>query len=669
MSVDHLLLCTCGASQSVDADTAGAAVGAKGVRVCERLCTAEIAVAEGALAAGTTMIACGQQTRQFTDLASEMGAGDRLQTVDIRDRAGWTDAAEAHAKQAALLALAALPVPPTPAMEITSGGVCLILGGTAPAGGDAALHAAAKLAETLSVTCLLAEPPGDLVPTDLFDVALGRVRNLGGALGRFDVTVDGYAAADPAGRGGAAFGPAIDGARSACDIVLDLTGGPAFVPAPHKHDGYVRADPKSPADVARAVAEAAELVGTFEKPLYVRFDPALCAHSRASQTGCTRCLDLCPTGAITSAGDTVAIDPLICAGCGECAAVCPTGAASYDAPPVESLFAQLSTLARAFRKAGGTAPRVLFHDAAFGSEMITLSARFGRGLPPDVIPLEVPNVELVGHAELMAALGVGFASAAVLESPRTDADSLAREIATARAIVTGTGGDPGRIASLAPSDPDALEEALWTAAPAPPATEPILPLGGRREVTRLAAKALAKAAGGEVPGPIALPERAPYGAIAIDTGACTLCLACVSLCPTGALADNPDKPQVRFQETACVQCGICRTACPENAIALVPQLDLANAAMTHRVLNEEEPFECISCGKPFGVRSTIERVVEKLAGKHWMYSGSDNVRLIQMCDDCRVNAQYHSDSSPFRMGDRPRIMTTADEIERNKKMN
>ena len=45
------------------------------------------------------------------------------------------------------------------------------------------------------------------------------------------------------------------------------------------------------------------------------------------------------------------------------------------------------------------------------------------------------------------------------------------------------------------------------------------------------------------------------------------------------------------------------------------------------MLKEEEPFCCISCGKAFGVKSTIERIVEKLEGKHWMYTGANAGRL------------------------------------------
>ncbi len=651
--IDRLLLCTCEDSMSLDAERAGAAMGAASVQTVRALCTDQIGTAAKAFAGdGTTMVACGQMVRLFEDLFDDVEAPGRLVCTDIRDRAGWTADGAAHAKQAALLAEAALERPATPVRDVVSEGTVLILGG------EAALGAADRLAERLAVTAIVAAAD-DVAPTDRYDLALGRLRAAAGALGGFEVVIDGYAPLRPGGRGAGRFAAPKDGAKSACDIILDLRGAAPLFPAPDKREGYVRADPRDPAAVERAIAAAAELQGVFEKPLYVRYDAAICAHSRARQAGCTRCLDVCPTGAILPDGDGVAIDPMICAGCGACAAVCPSGAASYDDPDVGFLFNRLRTLVQAYRKAGGSAPRALFHDAGHGADMIRLSARFGRGLPADVIPVEVANVEGVGHAELLAALGVGFARAAVLLTPRTDRTVPERETALARAIA-----GEAALALVDPADPDALEAALYGAEGPEPVSEPILPLGGRREVTRLAATALT---GAEAP--IDLPEGAPYGAVVIDTDACTLCLACVSLCPVGALGDNPDKPQVRFQEAACLQCGICASACPEDAITLAPRLHLGKAALSHRVLHEEEPFECIECGKPFGVRSTIERIAAKLEGQHWMYTNSDNTRLIQMCDDCRVKAQYHDANSPFRMGERPRVRTTEDYLDERKKPN
>jgi len=653
-----LLLCSCDGTMSVDVETARAAAGAQTVQRVNNLCTADLEVAAEALRTdGRTVVACGQMARLFGDLAEELGATDRLACIDIRDRAGWTEAREAHAKQAALLAEGLIERPGTPVRDVESAGVCLILGR-----GEAAVAAAGRLAERLAVTCLLEETPEDLTPAGSFDLALGRLRRATGALGRFEIVVDGYAPQRPGGRGALRFTTPKDGAASSCDIILDLRGAGPLFPAAHKRNGYLRADPRDPAAVERAIAEAAELQGSFEQPLYIRCTESLCAHSRAGQTACTRCLDVCPTGAIVPAGEHVAIDPDICAGCGACAAVCPSGAAAYDDPAVEVLFRRLRTLASTYRKAGGKAPRALFHDA-FGAEMIALSARFGQGLPPDVIPVEVANVEGVGHAEMLAALGVGFADVTALTGPRTDPLVPDREAGLAQAILAGLGRPADMVRLIAPEDPDMLDAVLADPPAGQPLAEPILPAGGRREVTRIAAAALA----GEAPAPIPLPEGAPYGAVLVSAEACTLCQACISLCPSGALADNPEKPQIRFQEAACLQCGLCERVCPENAITLAPQLDLDKAALAHRVLHEEEPFACISCGKEFGVRSTIERITEKLAGKNWMYSDSDNVKLIQMCDDCRVTAQYHTTGSPFRMGERPRVRTTEDDLaERNK---
>ena len=121
-----------------------------------------------------------------------------------------------------------------------------------------------------------------------------------------------------------------------------------------------------------------------------------------------------------------------------------------------------------------------------------------------------------------------------------------------------------------------------------------------------------------------------------------------------SFGENPDLPQLRFQEDACLQCGLCSNICPENAISYEKRLNLSNAALEQTILKEEEPFACIECGSLFGVKSSVERIIDKLAGKHSMFSNSDATKLIQMCDDCRINAQYHSDNNPFAGGERPK---------------
>ncbi|WP_424987350.1 4Fe-4S binding protein [Microbulbifer sp. S227A] len=639
-----LILCDCMGTQRIDPEVISEACGVTCSRVHTALCTTETMSAAALMEQGDAIVACGQERLRFEEFAEEVGV-EPPGFVDLRDRAGWSrQGADATPKMAALVAEALLPASGRRSIDVVSEGVCFITGP-----GEVALELAAQLADALAVTVLLTddtEPPA----VRSFDVVRGRLTRVSGAFGGFEILIDALRQIAPGGRGAFGWTEPRYGARSTCDMVIDLTGAAPMVPAPDKREGYLRADPRDRSAVQRVAFEAVQMVGTFEKPLYLRLDESLCAHSRAGQVGCSNCLDSCPTGAIVPDGDHVAIDPMVCAGCGACAALCPSTAITYQDPPVGHVIARMCALAEGFRAAGGHAPRLLVHDA-HGAEMIRLAARFGQGLPADVIPLELGVVSGFGHAEMLAALAQGFASIHVLLGPATERDALSREAGLAEAMGAG-----GRVTVLDEADPDLMSDALYAATAGPVDVAPVLTLGNRRQIARLSAQALNPAADA----PLSLPEGAPYGAVLVDADACSLCLSCVSLCPSGALIDNPDKPQLRFQEDACLQCGICRTICPEEAITLAPRMDTSDAALTQRVLNEEEPFACIECGALFGVKSTVERVMDKLAGSHPMFASSEQARMIQMCDDCRVNRQFHSTDNPFAGKDKPRVRTTED---------
>jgi ferredoxin len=539
---------------------------------------------------------------------------------------------------AALLAVAAEPAPAAPFVTLTSAGVILVYGRDAQA-----IEAADLLKDQLDVTVLIT-PPAAVAPKRVsdFPVVKGSIRLAKGQLGAFELTIDDYAQPSPSSRGALVFGPAKHDAVSRCDIVLDISGNAPLFPAPDLRDGYLRADPGDPAAVLRAVLNARDLVGTFDKPRYITFSEELCAHSRSRIIGCTRCLDLCPTGAIAPAGDHVAIDARICAGCGQCAAACPTGAASYALPPADALMRRLRLLLTAYRDAGGERAIVLLHDDPHGVPLIDALARFGDGLPANVLPLAVNEVTQIGLEIVAAAFAHGAAGLAFLlrGKPRHDVLGLTLTLGLAEPILQGLGFGSERVIRIETDDPDVLGERLraMTVPLGAPRPSGFLPTGPKREVLRLALRELYGAA----PAPvdvIALPAGAPFGAVEVDATSCTLCLACVSACPTGALLDDPERPMLRFVEDACVQCGLCKATCPEQVITLKPQLDFRAATAPARVLNEQEPFCCIRCGKPFGVRSTIERVVATLADKHWMYQGADRrLDAIKMCADCRVIA-------------------------------
>lgn len=641
-----LLLCDCLGSQSVNGGAISQCTSLACSKVHTNLCGSELAVAQQAIQEGNTIIACQQERHVFEELAEELDVDPPL-VVDIRDRAGWTsDDRSVAAKMAALVSDALMPAPDIKAVDVHSSGICLIIGKA-----ELAQKAAEQLASLLNVTALVPtdDDPGPFDDRH-YDLVKGRLTEAAGALGSFDVRIDAFQQSEKAGRGDPGFSDPQNGARSQCDIILDLSGGNPLFPAHEKREGYLRADPDYPEGIFAAILEASQLVGVFEKPLYVKLDEMLCAHSRAQKTGCTRCLDNCPVGALSPNGDHVSVDTMLCAGCGACSAVCPSGAISYDAPSPANTMQRLENLAKVWRINSDEQPHLLVHDSDYGAQIIRLSARYGRGLPADLIPMQVTSLAAFGHSESLAALAVGFGTVSILISPQTESGGLPFEVELANTIA---GSD--RVHLIEPTEPDQLDEWIWRELEGVEPVNPILPLGTRRQIARLAAKAL-----NPEPISIALPENAPYGALQLDQDACTLCLACISICPSGALGENPDLPQVRFQEDACLQCGICRTICPESALELEPRFNLSDDALSQQVLNEEEPFACVECGALFGVKSTIMRITEQLAGKHSMFADSGAAKMIQMCENCRVNAAYHSENNPFAEGTVPRPRTTDD---------
>ena len=658
----NILICSCEDTMPLDADAVRRGCGGAKVTTANHLCRTQIERFQSAIEDGDPLIVgCTQEAPLFSEIAAELENAAPVSFVNVREAAGWSDqGAKAGPKMAALIAAAAEPVPDVHLVGLSSEGVTLVYGRD-----ERAIEAAKLLADHLDVTVLLSRPK-DIAPPRAteFPVVKGTIRAAKGHFGAFELTVDDYAAPEPSSRGALIFGAARNGAVSRCDLVLDLSGGAPLFPAHDLRDGYLRADPGDPAALLSAVLKARDLVGGFDKPRYITFTQELCAHSRSKIVGCHRCLDLCPTGAIAPAGDHVAIDPNVCAGCGQCAAVCPTGAASYALPPADALLRKLRAMLTAYRNAGGANAVALLHDEPHGAALIDALARHGNGLPANVLPLAVNEVTQVGLEAVAAAFAYGAAGLRFLTraKPRHDIAGLFQTIALADPILNGLGFGTGRVATIETDDPFALGETLRAIPPAAGAARPASfhAIGEKRDVLRIALRELHHAA----PAPVdvvALPDGAPFGTVELNVEGCTLCLSCVAACPTGALSDDQERPVLRFAEDACVQCGLCKATCPEKVISLRPQLDFRAVNAPARVLKEEEPFCCISCGKPFGVKSSIERVAAKLEGKHWMFQNSaKRLDVIKMCADCRVTAMTNENFDPFAAPARPNPRTTED---------
>lgn len=637
------------------------ALGADVGQINISLCRAQISNFETAVQSGDNLIvACTQEAPLFTEVAEELNAKSNITFTNIREAAGWSkDADKASPKIAALLKNAHYESSPALLKSIHSDGMCLIYGS-----GEPALEAAKLLSDKLSVTLLLSDAEDFVLPTTgEVPIYRGDITQAEGSFGSFSITVDNYSPLRPASRGALDFAIARNNATSKCSLILDMSGNtPLFTGHEHR-DGYQRVDPNDPSAVLRAVIKLSDMVGEFEKPIYVDYNADICAHSRSQKQGCNKCLDVCPAGAITDAGDIVEIDSGICGGCGSCNSVCPTGAINYQYPQRNDILSRLQNLISSYSDAGGKNPVILVHDETSGLEMISAVARYGEGLPANVIPFATHATTTVGHVEISGMIASGASQVICLANPQRqdELSGLETEVTLTNSILNGLGfGEENRAQIICETDPDKVEEILWAlATPKALKSDSFQAIGSKRDVSRIIFSKLHEQSK-QKPDAIALPENAPYGRLDINMDACTLCMACTSSCPTGAISDTPGEPKLRFTQAACVQCGLCANTCPEKALTLVPELNFTPAAMQPQTLYEEEPFECISCGTPFATKSTIERISSQLAGKHSMFGNEERSNLIKMCENCRVEAQANSSDDPFSAGNRPRPRTTED---------
>ena len=542
---------------------------------------------------------------------------------------------DGRARRAAVAARQRVEVTPTSAVDYRSSGAVVVIGPPAEA-----LAAAARLASPLRCTVVL--PPDASMPAvDTrtacdFPVLHEKVIQVTGHLGQFAVII----AAEVPG-GALNLLQKLESPQTHFDLVLDLTD-PPFLRYELPPLGYY-APCGDAAALERALSELGEMVGEFEKPRFFRYNPDICAHGNSGLTGCTRCLDACPTYAIISMRDEISVDPYLCQGAGLCATVCPTGAMTYVYPTVADQLQRLAATLKAYYAAAGARPVLLLHDAEAGRERL---ARLAPRLPENVIPFELAELGSLGMEAWLAALAYGAECIALLPAarlPQSVRGAVSEQIIFAGAILAGMGYPADLIRLLEGDDRAVLDElaAILPRRAAPRAT--FAGVDEKRTLLRLAIEHLHASA----PAPrvaVGLPVGAPFGEILVDRAACTLCMSCVSVCPVGALSDGGDMPQLNFIEGNCVQCGLCQTACPEHAIRLAPRyLYDAAARRAARVLNQEEPFYCIACGKPFATRKLMDRMTQKLQG-HWMYQETGALRRVQMCGDCRVREVFRAET-------------------------
>jgi ferredoxin len=694
------LICDCNQTMPLQPQTLGAALN-ESLTLHSALCRREAGAFQKAAQSGDdVVVACTQEKRLFAEVAQQTeSVTSVIKFVNIRETGGWSrDASSAMPKIAALLAAAHLPdAEPVATVTYKSAGRLLIVGAM-----DQAEQVAALLADTLEVTIFAQgvsgqAPPGFPGQERIYPVISGSGLKLKGWLGAFEATWDKSNAIDldlctrcnacvavcPEGAidlsyqvdnakctshrdcvvvckvaGAIDFGREAQAVSEAFDLVLDLGRQPLLaLHAPPQ--GYLAL--QMSAGIATPgllplVVKLRDMVGEFEKPKFFAYKQKLCAHSRNETVGCHACVDICSAGAVSSQKERqqIVVNPNLCIGCGACTTVCPTGALTYAYPRASEQGVRIKTLLGTYAKAGGRQPTLLFHSQGSGQQAIEALGRAAQldkavhGVPASVIPQALWHTASLGLDIWLSAIAFGASQVVVLvtdeEAPAYLA-GLAEQMTVAQAVMNGLGYTGVHFHLIhAGGDLDAELQKLAGNRPLLPALAARFAVAQeKRSTLDMALDHLMSQAPAALPEAIELPAKgSPFGSLLVNKDACTLCLSCVSACPSSALQDNPERPQLRFIEKNCVQCGLCATTCPEDAITLEPRLLLTPQRKEARVLNESQPYQCIRCSKPFGTLKAIESMLGKLAG-HAMFQGAAADRL-KMCGDCRVIDIYSADN-------------------------
>jgi ferredoxin len=319
---------------------------------------------------------------------------------------------------------------------------------------------------------------------------------------------------------------------------------------------------------------------------------------------------------------------------------------TYAYPRVADTGARIKTVLQVYREAGGEGACLMLHNTTDGRELVARLARRGKGLPANVIPLEVLHVASIGLDLMLGSIAFGAARVFILSTgsePSAYQEALRQQMQIGQAMMTGLGLGEGRFQLIQTGDPAGLEAAIWSGAAPGTLTPASFNLSNVKRTTldfvfdHLLRHAPLRTE--QIP----LPSGAPYGTLEVDKQKCNMCLACVGACPESALLDAKDTPQLRFIERNCVQCGLCVRTCPEDAITLTPRLLLTADATRPVVVNEDKVVACLRCGKPFANQRIIDNMLGKLA-THSMFSDPAALSRLEMCQDCRVADMFERDS-------------------------
>lgn len=351
-------------------------------------------------------------------------------------------------------------------------------------------------------------------------------------------------------------------------------------------------------------------------------DSTVCQYSARLRTGCNVCLTACHHGAVIQGADGVQIDHRVCVECGACLGSCPTGALQYkrfsDAAFVEYF--------RTFSLPPGTTV-VLGEE----EELHKYWWQSGDKRHEHVFFMEYPTINALHAMHFLLLYAMGAKQILLLGQ---ESSSLKSQIDLSNTLLQSLFKQEQVIRLSKRSELNSIFDEHGNAESLTHYYHDFSYANRRQKTIDLVQ--FLRAQSDVEPAGIATKY---FGEIICDEERCTQCLACVNECRMEALVADSDSYSLKHTSVRCVQCGLCVTVCPEEALTMKPGLVVQDAFFTEKIVAQAEPARCKGCGKIFGTRKSLEKVMAILSSKNLWDSNDD---LLSYCEDCRVVNLYES---------------------------
>lgn len=287
-------------------------------------------------------------------------------------------------------------------------------------------------------------------------------------------------------------------------------------------------------------------------------DPSRCLRMRYDSSSCSRCATVCKAQAV-DLGDGLQINRATCSGCLACSTVCPSGALAAAVSFTSLLNALADHQPNTFvLGCGKSSPPAHYRLPCFGmlstEHLLVLAATSTCRLQLDCSSCDHCSANgmlplLKETLQRVIELQPPQQPIELIDSPERldhDAHRMDRRgfFASFRSLAT-----QGAQAMLTSYEPDQQQHAYG---------DKVLPR--RRQLYLDVKDRLTSAA-----------ATACYYHLTFSN-ACTACLACVRVCPTGALLKQPTSDETPtpplFNANYCTGCGLCVDFCLDNALSI-----------------------------------------------------------------------------------------------------